>query len=87
MSNIDHRLSDGAWQLSLITVMPSAASIQSRYTAEELMELRRNTLRYARSFPPGDERNRHRQIAALLRTLFQSDGWFKAHTFDGPLVP
>jgi hypothetical protein len=67
--------------------MPSAEIIQSRYTAEELTELRRNTLRYARSFPPGNERNRHRLIAASLRTLFKSEGWLKAHTLDGPLVP
>jgi hypothetical protein len=67
--------------------MPSAEAIQSRYTAEQLIELRRNTLRYARSFPPGDERNRHRQVAALLRTLFRSDGWFKARALDRPLVP
>jgi hypothetical protein len=66
--------------------MMPANNFQRRYTVEQLIELRRNTLRYARSFPPGDERNRHRQIAALLRTLFQSDGWFKAHTVDGALV-
>jgi hypothetical protein len=60
--------------------MLSAETIQGRYTAEELIELRRTTLRYARSFPPGEERNRHRQIATSLRRLFQSDGWFKAHT-------
>jgi hypothetical protein len=67
--------------------MQSAETIQSRYTSEELTELRRNTLRYARSFPPGNVRNRHRLVAALLRTLFQSEGWIKAHTLDGPLVP
>jgi hypothetical protein len=66
--------------------MMPADNFQRRYTIEELVELRRSTLRYARSFPPGDERNRHRQIAALLRTLFQSDGWFKAHAVDGALV-
>jgi hypothetical protein len=66
--------------------MMPANNLQRRYTIEELIELRRNTLRYARSFPPGDERNRHRQIAALLRTLFQSDGWFEAHTVDGAPV-
>jgi hypothetical protein len=60
--------------------MSSAKTIQSRYTVEELIELRRNTLRYARSFPPGAERNRHRQVAASLRTLFRGEGWFKAHT-------
>jgi hypothetical protein len=67
--------------------MPSAEAFQSRYSAEELIELRRNTLRYARSFPPGDERNRHRQIAASLRALFQSEGWFEAHTREGVPVP
>jgi hypothetical protein len=67
--------------------MPSAEAIQSRYTAEELIELRRNALRYARSFPPGGERNRHRQVAASLRRLFQSDGWFKAHALEARLVP
>jgi hypothetical protein len=66
--------------------MSSAEIIQSRYTVEELIDLRRNTLRYARSCPPGDERNRHRQVAALLRTLFQSDGWFKVHAVDGAQV-
>jgi hypothetical protein len=63
--------------------MSSAETIQRRYSVEELIELRRKTLRYARSFPPGDERNRHRQVAASLRTLFRGEGWFKAHTPDG----
>jgi hypothetical protein len=67
--------------------MSSAKAIQSRYTIEELTELRRKTLRYARSFPPGEERDRHRQVAASLRTLFQSEGWFKAPTLDVALVP
>jgi len=67
--------------------MSSAEIIQSRYTVEELIDLRRSTLRYARSFPPGNERNRHRQVAASLRTLFQSDGWFKAHALDRALFP
>ena len=49
---------------------------------DELIELRRNILRYARSFPPGPERNKHRQVAASLRTLFQNNGWLQAHTLD-----
>jgi hypothetical protein len=65
--------------------MSSAEIIQSRYTVEELINLRRNTLRYARSFPPGAERNRHRQVAASLRTLFQNNGWLKAYTLGGQL--
>jgi hypothetical protein len=67
--------------------MPSVETIQSRYTVEQLIELRRKTLRYARSFPPGEERDRHRQVAASLRTLFQNNGWLQAHTLDGPLIP
>jgi hypothetical protein len=41
--------------------------VERLYTLDELTELRRNTLRYARSFPPGDERNQHRQLVALHR--------------------
>jgi hypothetical protein len=35
------------------------------------IEMRRNVLRYARTFPPGGERNQHRQIALSLRSLFR----------------
>jgi hypothetical protein len=49
------------------------------YTLDELTELRRNTLRYARSFPPGDERNQHRQLAVSLRTLFKGEKWLRDH--------
>jgi hypothetical protein len=45
----------------------------------ELIEHRRNILRYARSFPPGPERNQHRQIALSLRTLFRNAAWRKAN--------
>ena len=48
-------------------------------TLDELTELRRNTLRYARSFPPGDERNQHRQLAVLLRALFKGEKWRRDH--------
>jgi hypothetical protein len=47
------------------------------------IELRRNVLRYARTFPPGPERNQHRQIALSLRTLFRNRAWLNAHTLDG----
>lgn len=49
------------------------------YTNAELIEHRRNILRYARSFPPGPERNQHRQIALSLRTLFSNSEWLDAH--------
>ena len=45
----------------------------------ELVEQRRNILRYARSFPPGPERNQHRQIALSLRALFRDAKWLDAH--------
>jgi hypothetical protein len=44
--------------------------------------LRRNILLYARSFPPGYERNQHRQIARSLRRLFHDTKWLDAHTLE-----
>ena len=49
------------------------------YSRSELVEHRRNILRYARSFPPGPERNQHRQIARSLRTLFRNKVWLEAN--------
>jgi hypothetical protein len=49
------------------------------YDEMELVEHRRNILRYARSFPPGPERNQHRQIARSLRTLFRNRVWREAN--------
>jgi hypothetical protein len=54
------------------------------YSQAELVEHRRNILRYARSFPPGPERNQHRQIALSLRALFRRKEWLEAHVLkDG----
>jgi hypothetical protein len=54
------------------------------YSKAELVEHRRNILRYARSFPPGPERNQHRQIALSLRTLFRNRAWLEGHVLkDG----
>jgi hypothetical protein len=67
--------------------MPSVARIpvQDRplYSKAELIEHRRNILRYARAFPPGAERNQHRQIALSLRALFKNRKWLDAHTVEG----
>jgi hypothetical protein len=49
------------------------------YNEAELVEHRRNILRYARSFPPGPERNQHRQVALSLRALFKNRKWLEAH--------
>jgi hypothetical protein len=67
--------------------MPSVARAlaqdRPRYSKAELIEHRRNILRYARSFPPGPERNQHRQVALSLRALFRNRKWLDSHTVDG----
>jgi hypothetical protein len=52
------------------------------YTAQEMHDLRRNVVRFARSFPPGPERNQHRQIALSLRALFRNSAWLQNHVVD-----
>jgi hypothetical protein len=64
--------------------MTTVESLEHLYTPDELAELRRTMLRYARSFPPGSERNRHLQIAVSLRKLFRNATWLEAHTIKGP---
>lgn len=63
--------------------MPAIARAQNfnppLYSRSELVEHRRNILRYARSFPPGSERNQHRQIARSLRALFRNRDWLVAN--------
>ena len=54
---------------------------QTRYTNSQLLQLRRQMLRYARSWPRGSsERNQRRQTAASLRSLFSNEEWLDAHT-------
>jgi hypothetical protein len=52
------------------------------YTSQELYELRRNVVRFARTFPPGSERNQHRQIALSLRALFRNSAWLLNHVVE-----
>jgi hypothetical protein len=53
---------------------------QPLYSKAELTKHRRNILGYARSFPPGSERNRHRQVELKFRAL---DKWLDTHTVEG----
>ena len=53
------------------------------YCLDELIETRRSILRYARTFPPGAERNQHRQVAVSLRALFSKKNWLEANTKQG----
>jgi hypothetical protein len=64
--------------------MPLTERIRTdtRYTLAQFVELRRQILRYARSLPPGPERNERRQIAASLRRLFRNKLWLDTHTID-----
>jgi hypothetical protein len=55
---------------------------QRLYTMPELIEMRRQVLRFARSLPPGPERNNRRQIAASLRSLFRNKDWLDTHTVE-----
>ena len=67
--------------------MPHSEPLVERlYTLEELTELRRNALRYARAFPPGNERNQHLQVAVSLRALFRDKKWLRAHSRDGAIL-
>jgi hypothetical protein len=53
--------------------------IEHLYSPDELTELRRKMLRYARSIPQGDERNHHLQVAVSLRRLFRNEEWRRDH--------
>jgi hypothetical protein len=55
---------------------------QPRYTFAELVDIRRQVLRYARSIPPGPDRNEHRQVAVSLGRLFRNGTWRDAHIFN-----
>jgi len=54
-----------------------------RYSHSQLLVLRRQMLRYARSVPPGSMRNDRRQIARSLHSLFSNKTWLGEHTVEG----
>ena len=60
-----------------------------RYRIANLVEKRRDILRFARSLPRGPKRNQLRQTAASLRTLLRNKGWLDVHsrTADGGNAP
>ena len=55
----------------------------TRYTYRQLVQLRRQMLRFAKSIPPGSERNARRQIARSLRNLVNNKKWLNDHTVEG----
>jgi hypothetical protein len=66
---------------SMTTVDPP---VEPLYSLDELTELRRNVLRYARTFPPGYERNQHLHVAVSLRALFKREKWRRDHLRNDP---
>jgi hypothetical protein len=63
--------------------MPQASRKSARlYTIPQLLQLRRQMLRFARSLPPGPERNDRRQTADSLRRLYRNKAWLDAHTVE-----
>jgi hypothetical protein len=69
--------------------MPSQDRMQvpePLYTMDDLIDARRGILRYARTFPPGRERNQHRQIAVSLRRLARNQNWLNAHTVQAAVA-
>ena len=65
--------------------MPSHDRMQipeTLYTLEDLTEARRGLLQYARSLPPGPERNERGQIALSLRRLSRNRNWLDVHTVE-----
>jgi len=66
-----------------MTEITLATPNHSLYGLNDLIETRRNILRYARTFPPGAERNQHRQVAVSLRALFSNENWLATNTNQG----
>jgi hypothetical protein len=53
------------------------------YAIDELRVMRRELLLIARMYPPGPQRNEHRQTALSLRSLFRNKDWLDAYTIEG----
>lgn len=96
VSNIDHKLGKPRCQIAIVSGMPRwlrdshpmslvtspPPSDHPVYTISNLVEKRRDVLRFARLLPVGQRRNQLRQTASALRTLFKKNGWLDANTSD-----
>ena len=61
------------------SITPVDPRVERLYSLDELTELRRNVLRYARTFPPGYDRNPSPQVAVSLRYLLKHEQWLLYH--------
>ena len=70
----------GAEWLTMASAHSHPTQAEHRYTMAELINLRRQMLRFARLLPIGAERNQRRQTARSLRKLFENKAWLADHT-------
>jgi hypothetical protein len=70
----------GAEWFAMASALGHSTQPEHRYTMAELINLRRQMLRFARSLPIGPERNQRRQTAVSLRKLFENKAWLADHT-------
>jgi hypothetical protein len=70
----------GAEWLTMASAHSHSTQAEHRYTMAELINLRRQMLRFARLLPIGAERNRRRRTAMSLRKLFENKAWLADHT-------
>jgi hypothetical protein len=61
------------------SVARTLASDHPLYSKAELIEHSRNILRCARSFPPGSERNPHRQVVFASRLVQEQEMAWRTH--------
>ena len=70
----------GAEWLTMASAHSHSTQAEHRYPMAELINLRRQMLRFARLLPIGAERNQRRQTARSLRKLFENKAWLADHT-------
>jgi hypothetical protein len=70
----------GAEWLTMASALGHSTQAERCYTMAELINLRRQMLRFARLLPIGAERNQRRQTAKSLRKLFENKAWLADHT-------
>ncbi|WP_172806133.1 hypothetical protein [Bradyrhizobium erythrophlei] len=89
MSKIDHLIGDATRMMAVSqfggSIMPQAnrkIASSGLYTIQELIDLRRQMLLFARSLPRGPKRNDRRQTANSLRRLYKNKAWLSTHTVE-----
>jgi hypothetical protein len=69
-------------QVASMTITRFPEHAHPFYSCAALVREHRLNLQYARSFPPGSERNQHLQIAASIKSLLNNREWVDSHTVE-----